>query len=131
MHRCFPQALEELRLNGFEADLYDFRNHPKNEWLNKFDGFFANAVLLHASQKEFEQSLNNVYKVLKDNGIFAFSLKVGEGEEISLEKMNSPRFFKYYSKEELLKILEKYPFEILSLKEILDNKWLHVILKKK
>jgi SAM-dependent methyltransferase len=125
-----PQALEELKRDGFQTDLYDFRDNPKDEWLGKFDGFFANAVLLHATQEIFEHALNNIIKILKENGVLAFSLKTGKGEEISLEKMGAPRYFKYYSKEELTHILNNYPYQILSLEEVGEGKWLHAILKK-
>lgn len=126
-----PQALEDLKKEGFKTDLYDFRDIPKNEWLGKFDGFFANAVLLHATQEIFENALINISKILKKNGILAFSLKTGVGEEMSLEKMDAPRYFKYYSKEELTNMLSKHPYEILSLEEVSEGKWLHVILKNK
>lgn len=125
-----PDALEDLKKEGFETAEFNFKENPKKEWINQFDGFFANAVLLHATQEEFEQNLLNIYNILKKDGIVAFSLKTGQGEEISLEKMDSPRFFRYYEKEELEKILEKYPYQIISLTEVDDNKWLHVILKK-
>lgn len=125
-----PEALEDLKKEGFETGEFNFKDNPKEEWINQFDGFFANAVLLHATQEEFEQNLFNIYKILKKDGIVAFSLKTGQGEEISLEKMDAPRFFKYYEKEELEKILEKYPYQIISMNKVDNDKWLHVILKK-
>ncbi len=42
-----PEALQKLSDEGFETAEFDFRNTPKEEWTGKFDGFFANAVLLH------------------------------------------------------------------------------------
>ncbi len=126
-----PEALDNLAKEGFETSEFDFRNQPKDEWLNKFDGFFANAVLLHATKEVFEQALNNISKILKKDGVIAFSLKTGEGEEISTEKMDSPRYFKYYSEEEIRNILKNYPFEIISLSKADNDKWLHVILKNK
>ena len=126
-----PQALEDLQKEGFETSEFNFKDKPKDEWKNSFDGFFANAVLLHASQEEFEKSLENIYGILKEGGVVAFSLKTGQGEEVSTAKMDAPRFFKYYQKDELEKILQKYPYEILTLDEADEGKWLHVILKKK
>lgn len=64
-----PQALEKLAQEGFETATYDFRNKPNKEWEGKFDGFFANAVLLHAPQDIFEQALNNLLVVLKAGGV--------------------------------------------------------------
>lgn len=81
-----PEALQKLSEEGFETAGFDFRNEPKPEWTGKFDGFFANTVLLHAPPDVFGNALRNVAVVLKENGVVAFSLKTGEGEEIMLEK---------------------------------------------
>jgi SAM-dependent methyltransferase len=125
-----PEALEQLNKDGFKTEVFDFKDEPKNEWTDSFDGFFANAVLLHAPEDIFLKNLSNILKVLKNDGVAAFSLKTGEGEEVSFEKMEAPRYFKYYSKKELEDILSKYSFEIISLKYADDQKWLQVILKK-
>lgn len=126
-----PEALEKLSREEFETSEFDFRNDPKKEWEGQFDGVFANAVLLHAQQEVFENFLLKINVVLKNDGAFAFSVKNGEGEEISEEKMDAPRYFKYYTKDELADILAKYPYEIISLSYADNEKWLHAILKKK
>lgn len=126
-----PQALQKLSEEGFETAEFDFRNDPKPEWSGKFDGFFANAVLLHAPPDVFENALKNVSVVLKENGVAAFSLKTGEGEEITLEKMDAPRYFRYHTEQEIRGILDKLPFEILSISHADNEKWLHVVMKIK
>lgn len=126
-----PEALDKLNQEGFKTEYFDFRDKPKEEWLNNFDGFFANAVLLHAPQDIFEEALLNIHNILKSNGVVAFSLKTGQGEEISNEKMDAPRYFKYYSKLELEEILNKFEFNIVSINPADNNKWLHIILIKK
>ena len=103
-----PEALQKLSAEGFETAEFDFRNAPKEEWAGKFDGFFANAVLLHAPPDVFENALKNVSVVLKENGVAAFSLKTGEGEEITLEKMDAPRYFRYHTEAEIREILSKF-----------------------
>ncbi len=125
-----PEALEKLKKEGFETDEYDFRSEFKKEWHNKFDGLFANGVLHHATKDDFEKIIERCLEILKDEGVIAFTVKNGSGEEVSNDKMDSPRYFKYYTKEELTNTLEKFKFKILSLKEIDNNKWLAVILKK-
>lgn len=107
----------------------DFRNEPKPEWTGKFDGFFANAVLLHAPPDVFENALKNVAVVLKESGVVAFSLKTGEGEEMTLEKMDAPRYFRYHTEPEIREILSKLPFEIISISHADNEKWLHVVMK--
>lgn len=126
-----PQALEELAKEGFETADFDFRNEPKQEWLNNFDGFFANAVLLHAPQDVFENAIANIAKVLKKDGVAAFSLKNGEGEEITEEKMDAPRYFNYHNEEEIRQLLSTLPFEIVNISLADDAKWLHVIVRAK
>lgn len=125
-----PQALEKLAQEGFETAEYDFRDKPKAEWKERFDGFFASAVLLHAPQAVFEQALWNILEVLKVGGACAFSLKTGTGDEVSTEKMDAPRFFKYYSLDEIEKILAKYPLEVVSASLTSDGKWAQIIFKK-
>ena len=126
-----PEALEKLSKEGFETSEFDFRNEPKKEWLNHFDGFFANAVLLHAPQDIFEKVIKNIPKFLKKNGIAAFSLKTGEGEEITKEKMDAPRYFNYHNEEEIRVLLSNLSFEIVSISYSDNNKWLFIIIKVK
>lgn len=124
-----PEALQRLSAQGFETAEFDFRNDPKEEWIGNFDGVFANASLLHAPQAIFENALKNIATMLRPSGVFAFSLKTGEGEEITTEKMDAPRYFNYHSEPEIRKILTRLSFEILSLSHAEEGKWLHVIAR--
>ena len=126
-----PEALQKLSEEGFETSEFDFRNEPKEEWFNKFDGFFASAVLLHAPQDVFEKAIANISKVLKKDGVAGFSLKTGEGEGLTDEKMDAPRYFNYHNEEEVRTLLLEIPFEIVSISHTDDNKWLHIIVKSK
>ena len=126
-----PEALQRLSDEGFETAEFDFRDELKPEWAGKFDGFFANAVLLHAPPDVFENALRNIAIVLKESGVVAFSLKTGEGEEITFEKMDAPRYFRYYTESEIREVLSKLPFEIMSLSHADQEKWLHIIMKIK
>ncbi len=125
-----PQALKSLSADGFETAEFDFRDIPQPEWLEKFDGFFANAVLLHADPDAFENALRNSAALLKGDGIAALSLKTGEGEEISLEKMDAPRYFRYHNMDEIRDVLSKLPFDVININHADNQKWLHVILRK-
>jgi SAM-dependent methyltransferase len=125
-----PQALEELARDGFETEYYDFRTQPKGDWASTFDGYFANAVLLHADQKVFENAIESALQMLKSGGVGAISLKNGEGSEVSNEKVGAPRFFLYHSKEEVTKVLTRAHAEVLEMHEADGEKWLHIIFKK-
>lgn len=124
-----PQALEALSADGFETAEFDFRDNPKQEWLGKFDGFFANAVLLHAEPDVFENALENAASMLKEGGVAALSLKTGGGEEMSLEKMDAPRYFRYHTEEEIREILNRLPFDAISINHADNHKWLHIIMR--
>lgn len=124
-----PEALRRLSAQGFQTAEYDFRNSPKLEWIGNFDGVFANASLLHAPQPVFEHAVGNIARMLRPCGVFAFSLKVGEGEEITSEKMDAPRYFNYHSEPEIRNILIGRTFEILSLLHAEEGKWLHVVAR--
>lgn len=124
-----PEALQKLSAEGFEVEEYDFRTAPKTHWKHKFDGFFANAVLLHAQQEDFVQALKNILYIVKPGGYAAFSLKAGEGEEIATQKLDAPRYFNKHTKEELEKLLPTIPLQIISLEYADENKWLHVIAR--
>ena len=126
-----PQALSTLANDGFETSIYDFRDDPPKAWIGQFDGFFANAVLLHAPEQVFEKALANILEILKKDSVAAFSLKTGEGDEVSFEKMGSPRYFLYHNREELEDKLKKLPFEIVRLALVDRDKWLHTIIAKR
>lgn len=98
---------------------------------NKFDVILAFAVFLHFDEEQFIQALLNTKNHLKDNGLFALSLKNGEGQEYSSHKMNGERFFKYWKPEELKGILESNGFEVKYLNVVADNKWIHCIAELK
>lgn len=124
-----PQALLKLQEEGFKTFTYDFRNPPKSDWLESFDGYFANGVFVHASQEIFEDNLKNISKIVHKGGIIGISLKIGEGEEISHEKVDAPRYFKYYTEEKLKQIISQYSLEILDLVYTHGGKWIRLVIK--
>lgn len=126
-----PEALHALAQEGFKTKLYDFRDAPAAEWIGAFDGFFANAVLLHASPEHFTSTLQNAAQMLKPNGFLALSLKTGEGEEMESKKLESPRYFRYYTEPNFRSHLDDLPFHILEVSFALEETWLLVILQKR
>ena len=70
-----------------------------------WDMIFADAVLLHFKPVQLRMVLSKVYDALKPNGIIAFSLKIGTGEEITNRKLNVPRYFRYWEADEIRKVL--------------------------
>lgn len=71
------------RLHGeFPYIIDDMVNLKKHFPANSIDAIFAVYSLFHLPKKDFKQLLEDIYDVLKINGVFLFSYQVGQGEEM-------------------------------------------------
>ena len=93
-----------------------------------YDLIFANAVFLHFTPQEMEKVLQKIHAALRDNGVLAFSVKKGEGEEWTNAKLGQPRYFCYWDQATLVPFLEKANFEVVTISE--DNRFLQIISKR-
>ncbi len=126
-----PQALQELKDDNFEVDIFDFRNTIKEDWRGKFDGILAKAVFLHAKQNVFEKSLSNLKSLLKEKGFICLTFKIGDGEEVETDKLGGDRYFKYYREQELMDIFLKHSdLKVFNILITEDKKWIQFILEK-
>ena len=66
-----------------------------------YDGVWANFSLLHATKRDFKTYIKAIYNVLKPRGVFSIGMKLGIGER--RDKLG--RFYAYYNRSELLKLL--------------------------
>jgi len=83
---------------------------------SSFDGVWCSASLFHIPRRDFIRILKKIHRILKLHGILFISMIEGKGSEIRMVKreyQGLPRYFVYYTKEELDKILTKVGFEIL------------------
>lgn len=123
--------VEYMRSNGKEARLL---NALTDNFGIDYDMIYANAVLLHFTPEQSLGVMQKAYASLKRNGVFAFSVKIGNGSEWSSSKLNAPRYFTYWNEKGLREIISKTDFEIAFWEEGStghDNSdWYHVILKK-
>lgn len=86
-----------------------------------FDGIWAMASFLHIPKRQGRETLMGFKRVLKLGGLLFISVKLGKGEEaISKKKYGGSvrnhggiKFFAYYSKPELLKLLRSCGFTII------------------
>jgi len=99
-----------LQDHGFAAKQL---NILQDQIPGKYDLIFASAVLLHFPPADFDQALRNIKQGLKPDGLFAFSLKRGEGEEWTDSKLGAPRYFKYWQIDEVEKILRSVGLKLL------------------
>lgn len=98
----------------------------------EFDGVWACASLLHASEKELPAVLLKIRKALKDNGAFYASFKYGEGEA-----QRGERAFIDFTEESIKPFLEEKGFKIIDSGITTDvrpgrenEKWTNIIAVK-
>lgn len=114
----------------------DVLNLKYNEldFLDVFDGVWACASFTNSTLKELKEVLVKIQESLKDGGILFMSFKYGD-----FAGVRNNRYYKTYRMKELKEILEEY--DGLTLLKInknsdirqarTDEKWIHVIAKKK
>lgn len=99
-----------------------------------YDLILASAVLLHFTREETAQVLRKIHESLNDGGIFAFTLKQGEGEETLTEKLGAPRFFCYWQADQIAEYLQDAGFEKIDITEgqvgSRNVQWLQIIAQK-
>ncbi len=94
---------------GLESIIGDFSSLPFED--NLFNGVWAYTSLLHIPKTEIGKALSEIYRVLKPNGIFALGLIEGQGEMYrESSHVNQPRWFSYYTKEEIETLLKERGF---------------------
>jgi leucyl-tRNA synthetase/predicted alpha/beta hydrolase family esterase len=96
-----------------------------------YDGVFANGVLLHANESGCAYAIRAINNSLKNGGFVALSFKNGVGEKIENEKVGGARYFKFWKQNDISSLLNKSGFDVLTVSESEDGKWLYVIAQKK
>lgn len=104
------------------------------DYVEKFDGIWACASLLHVEKKELPDILRKFHRALKLEGILYASFKFGEAEEERLE-----RFFSDYHLEEVERVfLQDGLFELVESFETADVRadykdkpWVNILVRKK
>jgi len=111
---------------GKEAELFN----PLTENVDgMFDAIFANGVLGHFTESQALLSLEKLSQNLKPDGMFAFSVKVGEGEE-----MQEGRLRHYWQQERLEYLVNQAGYSIQHLTLVnnattSEDQWFLVIAK--
>lgn len=116
---------------GLESILGDFTAIPFGD--NYFDGAWAYTSLLHIPKANVSKAFNEISRVLKDDGILGLGLIEGEKEEYRESSgVNMPRWFSFYSKEEIENLLEKHNFKVLYFEQFKPGSkvYLNFIAKK-
>jgi SAM-dependent methyltransferase len=99
-----PGFVRELLGRGFKARLFNLltdRVEPV------YDLILANAVFLHFERARLPDIFRKMRAGLKTGGRLAFSLKDGDGEGWSDEKIGAPRYFCYWRATQLPPLLQE------------------------
>lgn len=107
------EAMIELcKERGLESVLGDFTSMPFED--NSFDGAWAYTSLLHIPKSEVSKAFSEIKRVLKGSGILGLGLIEGETEEYRESSgVNMPRWFSFYTKDEVQKLLGDSGFKIV------------------
>lgn len=73
--------------------------------ISAYDLVIANAVLLHLNDKEAVEASKKIFDALNNGGIFALTLKQGEGEAWQNNKGIAQRYFNYWHKDNIVELL--------------------------
>jgi predicted TPR repeat methyltransferase len=123
----FVKLLQE---KGFDARQLNAITDPLD---GPYDLVLANAVLLHFTRDETETVLTKVHAALADGGTFIFTLKQGEGEEWSDAKLGAPRYFCYWTEDQIRPLVEAAGFSKVEVSSDIANnntQWLHIVATK-
>jgi len=102
----------EKSIDAYEMDFYDLSTLGKT-----FDCIWAMNSLLHTPKADLPQVLQGISTVLNPTGLFYMGVYGGvnsENEYIN-DRATTPRFFSFYTDEELQEVLARY-FEIIVFK---------------
>lgn len=124
---AFDVAVEYLDAHGFTARKL---NILTDEIGSQYDAIIACAVFLHFTKEEFVQVLNTCHAHLDKTGILAFSLKKGDGELWTDQKMDAPRYFHYWQPEDMRSFLVNAKLKVIDERITEDGKWLHYITER-
>ncbi len=123
-----PAFLDRLRAQGHRAELLDVL---LEELGGPYDLVFANAVLLHLPPEQLAAVLSKIRRAVPLDGIFAFTVKEGDGEAWSTDKLELPRYFAYWREPALRVMLAETGWNVFSLDHIQGRveDWLYVICR--
>lgn len=131
---CLDASSEMVKLSrdrGLESVEADFEEMPFGD--NEFDGVWAYTSLLHIPKSKINLAITEIKRVLKPDGILGLGLIEGDVELYRESSgVNMPRWFSFYTKEELEKILNENNFEILYFEQFKPNSknYLNFITRK-
>ncbi|RME88894.1 MAG: methyltransferase domain-containing protein [Candidatus Hydrogenedentota bacterium] len=97
---------------------------------NTFDAVWANASLLHLSRANFRKALQEIYVVLKENGILYISMKQHQETKEHVDTTyGQERYYLLWNRKELIAEIENANFQMIEFWENQPN-WMNILAKK-
>lgn len=97
---------------GLTSVVGDFLELPFSD--ETFGGVWAYTALLHIPKRDIDTALSEIARVLAKGGTFGLGLIEGDTELYRKSSdIKSPRWFSYYRKEEIERLLQRHRFTIL------------------
>jgi SAM-dependent methyltransferase len=123
-----------VALLGSQGEEAKLLNILTDEIDSKYDVIFADAVFLHFTTKQLSDVFKKIHHALLPGGSLLFTLKEGDGEEITDRKLGSDRYFRFWRDDDIKNMLFNEGFG--GVVEKFENyrkdspSWLHVSAKK-
>ena len=132
---CIDLSKEMIKLcksKKLNARLMDIENLTFPD--NSFDGIWAVTSLLHIPKTKIPKIIEKLHSILTSKGLLYICLKEGKGERLIEDKQDksTKRFFAFWTKEELLKLLNKN-FQLIEFGKLKysNTTFLHFFLRKR
>ncbi|HEY3408580.1 MAG TPA: methyltransferase domain-containing protein [Propionicimonas sp.] len=119
--------VEMMRAAGHEAHVLDIRTADLG---GPWNAVLAQAVLLHLDRAQFAEALQRIRQAVVGGGVFAFTLKEGDGDAWSEAKLDLPRHFTYWREASLRTVLAQTRWDVISI-DYVDGlePWLFVMAR--
>jgi 2-polyprenyl-3-methyl-5-hydroxy-6-metoxy-1,4-benzoquinol methylase len=121
-----PAFVAMMRRDGDDARLLDVRTA---DFGGPYDAVLALAMLLHLSRADFALVAAKARSAVSAGGLFALTVKEGDGEAWSTAKLGAPRWFTFWREAPLRAALTEAGWRVTSLEHVPGNgeDWLFVI----
>ena len=83
---------------------------------DSFDGIWSSGSIYHVAKSAVSSVLSEFERILRPGGVLALSFKLGTGEGLEVNPRSYaglPRYFAYYTREEMTRLLEEAGFGVV------------------
>lgn len=109
-----PIMVKQCLSKGIKCQLTTFQDFQDNK---TFSIVLSILSFIHIPKREWPEQLNKVAHLLPSKGLFILAIIEGQREQIQESSSGFPRFFAYFTKEEILKVTHKQ-FELIDVASV-------------